>query len=112
MWRAISPTADFNALLTAWNSAGGWQAAWRDTVQLLAHRRVLVDTHAQTPDGSQVVLRTRVRLDGDVQTDVLRCWLVNTPRATIEVLAKAHFDSVADVTRGWSAAHAMMRRGS
>jgi hypothetical protein len=62
-WLA-SLIADINALVAAWSSVrGGWQAAWRDAAQLLAHRRVLVDTLAQTSEGTQVVLRTRVRLN-------------------------------------------------
>ena len=107
---AASPIADVKALLAAWRSLrGGLTGAWRDTMQLLLHRRVLVDTHAETRRGSQVVLRTRVRLDGDVQTDVLRCWLAETAAPAVEALAKTHFQSVSDATRGLPAARIMAR---
>jgi hypothetical protein len=46
------------------------------------------------------VLRTWVRLTGDVQTDILQCWLDDTPRQSVEALAKTHFESVADAARG------------
>jgi hypothetical protein len=111
-WPA-SLIADFSALAAAWSSVrGGWPAAWHDSAQFLAHRRILVDTQAQTRHGMRVVLRTRVRLNGDVQTDILRCWLDGTPRPLVEALANAHFQSVADAVRGWSAARAMIRVGS
>jgi hypothetical protein len=111
-WPA-SLVSDFKALAAAWNSIrGGWRGAWRDTVQLLARRRILVDTHAQTRNGMRVVLRTRVRLTGDVQTDILRCWLYDTPGPSIEALSKTHFQFVADAARGWSAVSAIVRLGS
>jgi hypothetical protein len=111
-WPA-SLIADFNALAAASSSVrGGWQGAWRNTMQFLAHRQVLVDTQGQTWNGIRVVLRTRVRLTGDVQTDILRCWIDGSPRPLVEALAKAHFQSVADAVHGWSAARAMIRLGS
>jgi hypothetical protein len=111
-WPA-SLIADISALAATWSSArGGWRAAWRDAAQFLAHRRLLVDTRAQTREGGQVVLRTRVRLNGDVQTDVLRCWLNDAPRQSIEELAKTHFQSIAVAARGWSTVLAGIRLGS
>jgi hypothetical protein len=111
-WPA-SLIADFNVLVAAWSSArGGWRTAWRDAAQFLAHRRVLVDTRAEIRAGRRVVLRTRVRLNGDVQTDVLRCWLNDAPRQSIEELSRTHFQSVAFAARGWSAVLAGIRLGS
>jgi hypothetical protein len=111
-WPA-SLIADLDALAAAWRSGrGGWRAAWRDASQFLAHRRALVDTQAETRDGRRVVLRTRVRLNGDIQTDILRCWLNEAPRQSIEELAKTHFQSVAVAARGWSAVLAGIRLGS
>jgi hypothetical protein len=69
-------------------------------MQFIEHRRLQVDTEAQTSNGSCVVLRTRVRLTGDVQTDILRCWLDGTPRQSVEELANRHFRAVADATGG------------
>jgi hypothetical protein len=109
----MTPIADFNALVAAWNSTrGGWRAAWQDSMQLLARRRVLVDTRADTPLGERIVLRTRVRLTGDTQTDVFRGWLEAAPAATVEAIASAHFRSVGDAARGWLAVRAMVRLGS
>jgi hypothetical protein len=105
--------ADLRILTSAWNSVrGGWRAAWRDAVELLERRRVLIDTQAETRDGTRVVLRTRVRLSGDVQTDIRRCWMANTPRPSVEELARKHFQSVSDATRGWPASLAMIRMGT
>jgi hypothetical protein len=105
--------ADLRVLAAAWSSVrGGWRAAWRDAAQFLAHRRLQVDTQAETRDGTRVVLRTRVRLNGDVQTDILRCWLTDAPRQSVDELAKTHFQSVADATLGWSAVGAGIRLGS
>jgi hypothetical protein len=102
--------ADLNALAAGWSSLrGGWQTAWRDAAQFLEHRRIVVDTLAQTPDGSRVVLRTRLRLNGDAETDILRSWIERTPRRSLDALAETHFQSVADAARGWSVAAALSR---
>lgn len=112
VWLASVKT-DVSALAAAWRSArGGWRAAWRDAAQLLSHRRIVIDTEAQTRDGPRVVLRTRVRLSGDVQTDILRCWLYGAPRETVEPLITAHFQSVGDAAKGWSAVPAGVRAAS
>lgn len=111
-WLATVKT-DLIALVAAWISLrGGWRTAWRDAVQLLSHRRIVVDTRAETEDGPQVVLRTRVRLTGDVQTDVLRCWLDGAPRPAAEALLTTHFRSVGDAARGWGAVAAGIRLAS
>jgi len=108
--RLASAVADLDALRRSWSSVrGGWRAAWRDSVQFLENRRVQVDTEAQTRDGACVVLRTRVRLNGDVQTDILRCWLDGTPNRSVEELAKQHFRAVADAAGGWPAVRATFR---
>jgi hypothetical protein len=108
-----SVTADVSTLAAAWNSLrGGWPAAWRDAEQLLSQRRTVIDTEAQTRGGLRVVLRTRVRLNGDVQTDILRCWLDGTPHRSAEALLNTHFQSVGDATKGWSAVSAGIRLAS
>jgi len=105
----VSPIADARILLAAWRSApGGWRRAWRDAVAFMARRQVLVETK----DGPAIVLRTRLRLDGDVQTDILRRWLDATPRDAVEGLARRHFQSVSDAMRGWPAVRAMVRLGT
>ena len=105
----MSPIADVEILLATWRSApGGWRRAWRDAVAFMTRRQVLVETK----DGPAIVLRTRVRLDGDVQTDILRRWLDATPRDAIEGLTRRHFQSVGDAMRGWPAVRAMVRLGT
>jgi len=102
--------ADLNALAASWSSVrGGWRTAWRDAAQFLERRRIVVDTLAQTPDGSRVVLRTRLRLNGDAETDILRSWIEGAPRRSLDALAETHFRSVADAVRGWSVAAALSR---
>jgi hypothetical protein len=104
---------DINALRAAWNSVrGGWRAAWRDAMQLIAERRVVVETSAQLDAGAVVVLRTRIRLTADAETEVFRSWLEKSPASSIEELAKAHFVSVAAAVQGWSATLAMIRVGT
>ena len=108
-----SVIADVNALAAAWGSVrGGWRAAWRDASQFLSYRRVLVDTEAPTREGVRVVLRTRVRLTGDVQTDILRSWLNGTPPALVDELVRRHFSSVAAAVQGWFVVPAGIRLGS
>jgi len=105
----VSPIADVEILLAAWRSApGGWRRAWRDAAAILTRRQVLVETK----DGPTIVLRTRLLLHGDVQTDVLRRWLDGTPRDAVEGLARRHFQSVSDAMRGWPAVRAMVRLGT
>lgn len=102
--------ADLRALRDSWGSVrGGWRGARRDAAQLLAHRRLLIQTTAMTPTGTQVVLRTRLRLSGDTQTDILRVWLSVTPAEAMEQTAQAHFQSVAAAAKGWSAALGLQR---
>jgi RNase P/RNase MRP subunit POP5 len=88
---------------------GGWRAARCDARELIAHRRILVDTPAMTRNGMQVVLRTRLRLFGDTQTDILRSWLEMAPRTEAQAAIAAHFRSVAAAMGGWSVARAMER---
>src|SRR5271166_624913 len=87
---------DIAALRASWGSVrGGWRASRQDAAQLLAHRRIMVDTLAMPPDGMHVVLRTRVRLSGDTETDILRGWLDATASEAVAALASAHFQAVA-----------------
>jgi hypothetical protein len=105
----VSPIADVEILLAAWRSApGGWRRAWRDAAAIVTRRQVLVET----TDGPAIVLRTRLRLDGDVQTEILRRWLEATPRDAVESLTRRHFQSVRDAMRGWPAVRAMVRLGT
>ena len=102
--------ADLRTLRESWGSArGGWRAARRDAAELLAHRRILVDTQAMTPDGVRIVLRTRVRLSGDTETDILRSWLDGATPAALEASASAHFYAVAAAISGFGAAVSMER---
>jgi len=108
--RPLALIADVRILVAAWQSAHGrWRAVWRDVQQLLARRRILVETRAPTQGGLAVVLRTRVRLTGDVQTDVSRPWLTATPRPSVEASTTVHFKAVADAMRGWAAVAALVR---
>lgn len=101
------------ALRAAASSArGGLPAAWRDAMQLLSDRRVLIETTAPTPNGNPIVLRTRVRLSGDVQTDILRDWLDGAPSETTNKVLDAHFRSVNEAVKGWAAVGAGVRLGS
>lgn len=102
--------ADFHALRDSWGSVrGGWRGAWRDAAQLLAHRRLLVQTTAETPTGTHIVLRTRLRLSGDTQTDILRGWLRVTSAEVVEHTAQTHFQSVAVAAGGWAAVMGLQR---
>lgn len=108
-WLGESLT-DIKALRASWGSVrGGWRAAHRDAAELLAHRQILVDTRAMTRDGMQVVLRTRLRLSGDTETDILRSWLEATPSEALQALATTHFRAVAAMLGGFAAALGMER---
>lgn len=107
----IAPSiADIRALRASWNTVrGGWGAARNDARQLIAHRRILVDTPAMTGAGMQTVMRTRLRLSGDTQTDILRAWIDTAPAAIVEATAQTHFQSVAAAMGGFAAALGMER---
>ena len=57
----------------------------------------------------RVVLRTRVRLSGDTETDILRAWLNATTSDAVAALASTHFLAVAAATSGLAAAVGMER---
>jgi hypothetical protein len=106
----VNPVADFAILRAHWSGArAGLLQAWRDAKELVTHRRLRVDTSAMTPDGMAVVLRTRLRLIGDTQTDVLRGWLTTASPQAIELTSAAHFQSVAAALRGWTAVRSIHR---
>ncbi len=69
----------------------------------------MVDTTAMTGDGIQTVIRTRLRLSGDTQTDILRAWIDTAPLAIVEATAQTHFQSVAAAMGGFAAALSMER---
>lgn len=101
---------DVKALRESWGTArGGWRVARQDAKALIAHRRVLVDTSGATPEGVKPVLRTQLRLDGQIQTDILRGWLNATPPPAIEAARVAHFASVDAAMGGFAAAVAIER---
>jgi predicted trehalose synthase len=107
---SASVTADLAALRASWQSVrGGWMVARRDARALIEHRRILVDTQAMTPDGMQVVLRTRLRLIGDTQTDVLLGWLDSVTVKDLDSTVAIHFQAVEAAIDGWSVARAMER---
>ena len=102
--------ADVAAVRANWSAVrGGWRAARRNARELIAHRRIRVDTSAMTRDGAQVVLRTRLRLIGDTQTDILRSWFETAPSREVQDAITAHFQSVAAAMNGWPVARAMER---
>jgi len=102
--------ADIKTLRESWNSVrGGWSAARQDAAELLAHRRILVDTQAMTPAGMQTVLRTRVRLTGDTETDILRGWLDTAAPAAMGSSVSDHFRAVAAAIAGFAVAASMER---
>jgi len=108
-WLSAS-IADIQVLRASWTTVrGGWGAARSDAAQLLTHRRVMVDTSAMTRDGMQTVLRTRLRLSGDTQTDVLRVWIDSATSDIVERTARGHFQSVAVAMGGFAAALGMER---
>ena len=102
--------ADIAALRASWGSVrGGWRAARQDAKQLLVHRRIMVDTQAMTPNGMQVVLRSRLQLSGDVETDILRAWLDATTPEAVGASTSEHFQAVTAAMCGWAAALGMER---
>ncbi len=102
--------ADIRALQASWSTVrGGWGAARSDARQLLAHRRIMVETDGVTGAGTQTVLRTRVRLSGDTQTEILRGWIISAPPDAVAATAGAHFESVAAAMGGFAAALGMER---
>jgi hypothetical protein len=103
---AATIAGDVATLRASW---GGWRAAWQDARQLIRHRRVLVDTSVMTPAGAQVVLRTRLRLIGDTQTDILRGWLDAAASKDLDDTVRTHFETVAAAMHGWAAMRAMER---
>jgi hypothetical protein len=107
----LAPTiADIQALRASWATVrGGWGAARSDARQLLAHRRIMVETAAATPNGTQTVLRTRVRLSGDTQTDILRDWFATASPDAVAAATQVHFQSLAAAMGGFAAALGMER---
>jgi hypothetical protein len=102
--------ADVRVLRENWGSVrGGWRAARQDALELVMHRRILVNSHAMTANGMQIVLRTRIRLNGDTETDILRNWLDTVTPPALEASAGAHFRSVAAAVAGFAAAVSMER---
>jgi hypothetical protein len=82
-------TSDVLVLRGAWDSVrGGWRGALREANILIASRCAIVDTSGQTANGKHVVLRTRIWIDGDFQTDVL--WSAEIASPIID----AHFRAV------------------
>jgi hypothetical protein len=101
---------DIRVQCESWQSArGGWRAARDDARQLLEHRRVQVDTSATLAGQSRVVLRTRLRLTGDTETDILRGWLDTATPDQIQAATQAHFASVAAAMSGFTAALGLER---
>jgi hypothetical protein len=99
--------ADLRTAISAWNSVrGGWAAAWRDTAEFARHHQIAI----QTSIGARVVLRTQIRLTGDVQTEIVLDWLNSGPE--FHKTADAHFRSVAAAIHGWSAVAALIRIAS
>jgi hypothetical protein len=108
-WLSNSVT-DVRVLRENWGSVrGGWRAARQDALELVTHRRILVNTEALTANGMQIVLRTRIRLNGDTETDILRNWLDTVTPPALEASAGAHFRSVAAAVAGFAAAASMER---
>ncbi len=103
--------ADFRALRASWATVrGGWGAARQDAAEMVEHRRILVETPATRRDGTiEPVLRTRLRLDGDMQTDVSGGWLAENPPDAIAATTQAHFASVNAAMGGFAAAIGMER---
>ena len=85
---------------------------WRHARELAHARRIMIHSLSSPARGSQLVLRTRVRLNGDVQTDILASWANAVPQAEAQDLIAAHFRGVAAATLGWPAVTAMARLGS
>jgi hypothetical protein len=108
-WFAAT-AADVKTLRESWGSVrGGWRGARRDGFELVGHRRIQVDTQAMMPEGMRVVLRTRVRLNGDTETDILRRWFDTVAPAALEASAAVHFRGVAAAVAGFAAATSLER---
>jgi hypothetical protein len=88
---------------------GGWRDAWRGLARLTRERRLLVHWPAEAPGHAQVVLRTRISLNGDAITDVARSWLTGAKPEEVARIAGLHFENVRGAVRGWSAATALVR---
>jgi hypothetical protein len=106
----VTLRSDVAALRASWGSVrGGWREAISDARALISHRRLLIDTQAMTPQGMQVVLRTRLRLMGDTETDIRRDWLASTAPQAARAVAATHFRAVEAAVGGWAAAVGMER---
>jgi hypothetical protein len=106
----VTLKSDVAALRASWGSVrGGWREVICDARALIKHRRLLIDTQAMTPQGMQVVLRTRLRLMGDTETDIRRDWLASSAPEAARALVATHFRVVAAASRGWGAALGMER---
>jgi hypothetical protein len=64
-------------------------------MELAERRSILVQTEVATEGGNQLVLRTRIRIIGDTQTDVLRLWMQRANPDTAQATIHAHFKAVA-----------------
>ncbi|HEU0216896.1 MAG TPA: hypothetical protein VFQ90_09550 [Stellaceae bacterium] len=92
-------TADVRAVAAAWSARGSDAPnAATNLSTLLIRRQLVIDTSGPVGDRTDIVLRTRLRLSGDSETDILRDWLQTTPSADVETLCTAHFRSVAATT--------------
>lgn len=91
--------ADARAVAAAWSARdSNAPNAAKNLSALLIQRRLVIDTSGPVGDHTDVVLRTRLRLSGDSETDILRDWLQTTPSADVETLCTAHFRSVGAAT--------------
>lgn len=106
----VSLRAAIADLRTAWQTKdGGWRAIWRNVTQLLTERRLIVETAAVLPAGPRTVLRTQVRLTGDVQTDILRGWWQGTECRSREAVIETHFRDLSAALRAWPAMTGLLR---
>jgi hypothetical protein len=102
--------AEIRTLRASWATArNGWSAARSDARQLLAHRRIMITTMAMVGGAQKRVLRTRIRLIGDTQTDVARAWIAQAAPQVVEQVTAAHFQSVAVAMSGFATALALQR---
>ena len=69
--------------------------ARRCAMELAERRSILVQTEVATDGGKQVVLRTRIRIIGDTQTDVLGSWMHRANPDSAQATIHAHFHAVA-----------------
>lgn len=91
--------ADARAVAAAWSARGdNAPNAASNLSSLLIQRRLVIDTNGPVGDRTEIVLRTRLRLSGDSETDIRRDWLQTTPRADVENLCGAHFRAVTAAT--------------